>query len=807
MPADPGKNLGKKKLPTKKDDIAHVASGLKRFERINTLAIRPEYRISLRLGEIEELFPDAPNTREGKMARLQILGLYYFPLGHARSLDYTALEGIAAVPAPAAVPPAQPPTLGEPAKRGAWDHFVNKILGGKDGDAAIQERLRTWVVDGGALPPPAEDSENPDEANFAKIRIPGCYTFVDSNQVGVNNDATYPMPFPANFYDVESTFYTDNPILRKIPLVAKVEKRNPATAGWEPVKDAWVYFQLAKPYSLPDFDWKRPVNEQLNRPPLRPSTVGGVAGDAAAVAKNNGAGPKLLVDTEEARNPSGLPDDDPQRHNCPQDRGGESGKGNAADGTNVAGVIFETTSYPGFNTVGARTKHKAYPVAQQANVAGARHQHSVRAQTNEDGEAGVVFMPSRCGGDRYRFRVYLGQSGSFASDGTGPMAVRAETGTLVIWRSIRVSRYIRQPCNDPNATLLAEARTQTAAYNPPNKVTNNDEYLMQAYAVKPAEKIGFFKWLGRWLTGKAMPAPVRVGLSETDMEAKSKPQGTFCELNKEFDRFIAQFARAFCEVELDPGAKENLTAADWQGARNQALAQAHGAAGTLGLNLNLRRLLHMEAGSAIAVGDAVCHLPMRTPQSYSNLFPANDPQRFNTHGGDVTNQRRRIAGWWQDGAGWHPGLSDYLLAGFIRALCHNGFLPGLTIVQGAYGLTWQLIGLMPNFSGLAQHFRGAYVWAGAGAYPEKVVVPPVGWPEGAWQSYDYTSNSCHEMGHCLFRPHAPGKNPGRNQGGVSNAAQYGWHDGLANCICVMSYKACEGQFCGKCLLTFRGWKV
>ena len=334
-----------------------------------------------------------------------------------------------------------------------------------------------------------------------------------------------------------------------------------------------------------------------------------------------------------------------------------------------------------------------------------------------------------------------------------------------------------------------------------------------AFAVKPAGAQSawttFVNWIRKWLLGKAVPSPyVREGLAKTDMEAKSKAKGTFCELNKEFDRFIPQYARAFCEVTLDPGAEEQLSQADWQDARRQALAEAQSAMAGLGLNLNLRRLVHMENGSPIAVGNAVCHLPMRTPRAYSALFPAGAPQRFDTHGGDAANEARRVSGWWQDTTGvWHPGLSDFLLAGFIRGITHNGFLPGVSVVQGAYGLTWQLLGLIPNFSGLAQHFRGGYVWAGKSAYPEKVTVPPVGWPAGPWQSYDYTSNSAHEMGHCLFRPHAPGRNPGRNQGGVGNAAQYTWHDGLADCICVMSYKACEGQFCGKCLLTYRGWKI
>ena len=82
MPADPTTNLGASRLPTEQDDIGHIAPSYESPKRFNTLAIRPQYRISLRLGEIEKIFDTKPDTKEGRMARLQVLGLFYWPLNH-----------------------------------------------------------------------------------------------------------------------------------------------------------------------------------------------------------------------------------------------------------------------------------------------------------------------------------------------------------------------------------------------------------------------------------------------------------------------------------------------------------------------------------------------------------------------------------------------------------------------------------------------------------------------------------------------------------------------------------------------------
>src|SRR3989440_2528238 len=473
MPANPGAKLdAKEKMPTTVADIGHVAPSFQDTARYNTLIIRTEYRISIQLGDIEDLFPDAPNTAAGRMARLQVLGYFYYPLKHAKAL--TAFNGITA----AAGPPATP------AVTGLWSYFKANILGGADdakADAEIQRMLGVRVLEGGGFPAPADDPAKPVDANFCKVRIPGGYSLLsaaDLPALDLNNDpaATYnKWDIRKDLYGIETQFRKDNTVLGQIPLVVLVEKRDPDTNEWKPVKDAWVYFQLVDTYDLPAFDKTKDVTAQFNRPTLRESSVGPPV--AAA-----GAGPGLLTKTEET--PTGArayKKDDPQKGNSPHDRGGEQGQGALGDGTDVVDHIFQTKSVKGFNEDHSGTRklpHPAYTVAANA-AAGGKHLHAVKAKTNADGEAGVIFTPSRCGGDRYRIRAYVGPDTikGPGNDGTGMSAVSVETGTLVLWRNMRISRYVRQPLNNPAAALLADVNNGT--YN----ILTNSAYLQKAHVV------------------------------------------------------------------------------------------------------------------------------------------------------------------------------------------------------------------------------------------------------------------------------------------------------------------------------------
>ena len=81
MPPDPSLRVAKnRRLKTRPRDIGHVAPSFEDPKRVNSLVIRPEYRISIKLGDIERLFKHRPGTKEGRMERMQVCGLFYFPL-------------------------------------------------------------------------------------------------------------------------------------------------------------------------------------------------------------------------------------------------------------------------------------------------------------------------------------------------------------------------------------------------------------------------------------------------------------------------------------------------------------------------------------------------------------------------------------------------------------------------------------------------------------------------------------------------------------------------------------------------------
>ena len=76
----------------RKKDVGHVAPSFEsKHVTVNSLVIRPELRVSLRLGDFENLFANAlddkkpAKRRAARMERMQALGLFYFPLKHAKA--------------------------------------------------------------------------------------------------------------------------------------------------------------------------------------------------------------------------------------------------------------------------------------------------------------------------------------------------------------------------------------------------------------------------------------------------------------------------------------------------------------------------------------------------------------------------------------------------------------------------------------------------------------------------------------------------------------------------------------------------
>jgi len=690
------------------------------------------------------------------------------------------------------------------AQAGAVANAVADTVGADE----IKKRLKEWIVfhldgtaeggQGGVLPIPAplDDAGEPvpDEkkGHFAKIRIPGGYTFVNAlggNGIDLNKDTTHArynvLDFGKEIFDVEEEFVKDNPALHKIPLVALVEKQDPGSGEWGPAPaGVSVYFQLVPPYAeLPNFKDAQKVTVQANRPPLRNLSIGpnwGV-GDKATSGTGTDFGPKGYSKQKDPSDPDSTLytpaknnlKNNPQALNCPKDHGGKNGKGNLNDCTDVADVIFSVQETDGFNKAPCKT-HKPYPKAEKATPVGDKHKHAVKAKTNEDGEAGVIFMPSRCAGDRYRIRAYVGPDTltGAGSDGTGISAVLVETGTFVVWRNIRISRYVKQKAGNPPAELR-DAET-VADYR--WKFCFHDASAHAADKTLPKFDLGL-------MTNVTAP---KVG-----------------ELKGPFDRAGPQFARAFCEVDLDPGAEEEMSLDDWKAAVKQAVDDMKANQASLGLTLDVDKLFYSDkiADGTINQENCLVHLPMRTIIKYNTGLPAG--RRIT----GVQNQRGKV----------QSLTTTYGWAGFLRYVTKNGYLPGLTVLQAGFGCTWQGLPktgggtLIPGWGGMATEYRGAFDWFGGRPYPNTIWLndgdrgaADVGRTSPTY-SYDYTSTVCHELGHLLYRVHAPGKNAlNRSEGGGKDPKL---HDPLAKCICVMAYKKCEGQFCAKCLFAFRGWKL
>jgi hypothetical protein len=151
--------------------------------------------------------------------------------------------------------------------------------------------------------------------------------------------------------------------------------------------------------------------------------------------------------TSHVANPNGatpITPGDPQVDNCASVCGG-------VRGLPVANNILELTvggaARGGFYAAHpARTlsgKPPFFNAPAAAVVSGTSHANAITATTNANGEAGFILRP-RQAGDRYKLRAYIGPP-TLPSDGTEATAAMCETGTMVVWRRIRIAKYLQWP--------------------------------------------------------------------------------------------------------------------------------------------------------------------------------------------------------------------------------------------------------------------------------------------------------------------------------------------------------------------------
>lgn len=345
----------------------------------------PPMQVSLQYGQVDKLFPTiAANTHTdpGIRARLQAIGFLY------EALDGPSIATIASA---------------------AWDHFRDVFSQPTEAGAAahLKSLVESTILDGNALPAPGA---------FKKVRLPGTYCITPAN-----GDAFFNSPGAgAHSYRhfEETRIWTANPALGLIPIEAKVEARrngrlSPAPAG---VK---VHFQLIPPDAVP-------ATEAAPAP--RATSVTGSVNSGSTF--NMTGHPNQYVTTEKARNPGAAPD--PQAQNAHNSVGGK--RGNAAAGADHLVNVWETGTQHG-------DFHSGAP-ALNTGVASS-HANAVMVETNAAGFADGILMPSWVGGDCYKVRAFLDPVCMNASNGTEGFAVKAETGTMVVWRILRFSRYLR----------------------------------------------------------------------------------------------------------------------------------------------------------------------------------------------------------------------------------------------------------------------------------------------------------------------------------------------------------------------------
>ncbi len=756
------------------DEVGQVAPDYDKQIQYNTLVMRPQYRITLRLGEIEDLFPDAIDTDEGLMARLQVLGLFYFPLKHSKAKE--ALKG-------KTVPLSNGYSV---VYTGCWDWVKSKIFGGVDdakGKEIIQKALKERIVSGAIYPFSTVGQSTfthglPEKGSFAKIRLPGAYTHTHENWVPVNDNYDAAYTPDAEFGDRLSTAedYSWNPksgsynrVLGKIPLVAKVEKQVSPSAGWETAAGVTVYFQLQTPDPLPA------ANNTIN------------PGYAQFASPSVTAGVRTALDGYEKAK---FDASNPQQTNCHKDHGGKRGDGNPLDGSDVIDVLFSKTSVEGFHAkhsagrklhrddhpaphnddqgVECTQSHSYYPATEQ--VTDTAYPHTVKTKTNAEGEAGVVFMPSRMGGDVYKFGVFLDPTLNIT--GSDLAAIRIDTGSLVVWRNIRLSQYIRKEATTTVwATLITEASASANAF-----FSGNDDYLAGA-------------WLGH-VDSTSTPAPPFPFIF-TDQPTVN------------LNELVRIYARAYCELEFDDESLSGPSAlgvTEYTNGIQLALEDAkQKGMPDLKRTFDVDNLFYGTSPPGFPNENSIAWLVMRTPEAYNALHPpATDTLgiKLDSAGYVTASEKTNLV----------KLLDYYMLPAFMRGATHNGYLPGISLLQAPANSTLDIFdGIMgTNYTGgVVMPARGSYVYGGNDVWAN---IP-------AMFQYDFTSVAGHELGHNLYREHAP-DNATETTANSYKVAKKEEHDGVSGTgnFCLMSYATPpafttpnQADFCSMCLLTLRGW--
>ncbi len=600
----------------------------------------------------------------------------------------------------------------------------------------------------------------------------------------INPAAANPIPKPINVTRLSADEW--NGVYK---LVAAAKSRNPAddAAGKQEATNslrAWA--------NAPAVNWAQiqawwPDQTKVPYPKLRSNMVdkAKLAADYLLTKKAEAdnvlpeilnAGQKKYIDDLLTATSSAAGAADPQKRNAPNATyGGKLGLG--------IDQIFDKsgTSFAGFHTKRPGQKYDFGDIKQSALPADTgKNPHAMRCDTNDTGFAGVLFKPSRCGGDAYKLRAYIDPDW-LETKAKGPNhASVIDSGTLVVWRNIRFHRYLqkknlRQPFGPDLSETMRRAENSPGTKQYDDMFLNTDVtdlLLLPGTANEGAAYTGHN--VSTFLSDSAIATKVRYRPLPVTPNSLKK-----------------QLSWGYCELIADSSAIEVL---DLQKQRDGI------AAGVRAFSSYFDRI------KAVSWP----HLLFEDPAS---------PFMLNIRSCRHYNEIIQAAGLT---ASFPPlGLADKAALGiamhrlFDAMMEHysGAVLPGLTVVQFPRWSTWdfRVIGINvyeegvkegfdpPVTSGYGPPVRGAYVSHTYGVYNNL-------------HCYPATSNAIHELGHNLGFAHqvpaggdieaAHQKSPFTRTPGQAEAFVQPTAD---ECVCVMSYSGCYGDLCGMCIMSLRGW--
>lgn len=624
-------------------------------------------------------------------------------------------------------------------------------------------------------------------------------------------DKKYDYNMYGDRFECEKAYYDDNPLLGKVPIVATVWRQR-LDGKWEPAEGASVYFQLVDP-TQPDknplrapelrkiemdyakdwqrgeldyttapftlvspatwaqvkqaaleviaeanaqereriitrhaeaaFNWTHPINRNNMKRDIR-SAVQYAQGHRPPYTIDN-VGPKKFVDPLTTAPTS--PDEakkDPQRYNCSETYGGKRG-------LPVANNIFETgTARQGLHSTRDKD-HADYGTLETATAVtptGDDHKHAVKAVTNDKGHAGVIFAPARMGGDTYRIRAYVGPP-TLDFAGTDPAGPVVETGTMTVWRNIRLCGFYRYKVPRSGAGALTVSNTVQGLFN------NSPDSPVKSWAAAQGKVTNVAMDNPNFKKGVVRRLAHNKRMNGASFNANYRP------IPVDYLSLVDVFRRAYCELILDVDDVTEITSGDYTKAVEAARDRAR-RSGEVTKAVDWDHILLNDPTSP-------WFLTVRSRKDY------NDGKDDTKAPDDLDNADMPRAG---------VAILRHGMRGVGESFTRDGFAPGISLLHvqlltNAH-LVWQSSGMNYGGIGLANGFA--------------VLV-------GAWTSeeaFPIEGVATHEGGHCLFHIHAPPNGPGHE-------VEAHQENPDTECMCVMSYRGSFGDYCGRCTMMLRGW--